>query len=85
MLVTKTVTSLNPLSSDSGFLPCRRLHTSRCSRDFSQQNPEALAYPSTDDFITQFGTVSVSIYRQALAGLSWLSYSPPVVSTGRRV
>ncbi|MEZ6212187.1 MAG: hypothetical protein R3B46_13215 [Phycisphaerales bacterium] len=85
MLITETVTSLGPLSSAPGFLPERCLLAGVSTRDFSQQNPEALAYPSTDGFVSLFGTVSVSIHRQALAGLSWLSYSSPVVSTGRRV
>jgi len=84
MLVTETVTSLGPLSSAPGFLPERRLLAGVSTRDFSRQNPEAPAYPSTDGFVALFGTVSVSIHRQALAGLSWLSSSPPAVSAGRR-
>ena len=79
MLITETVTSLGPLSSAPGFLPERRLLANVSTRDFSRQNPEAPAYPSTDGFVSLFGTVSVSIHRQALAGLSWLSSSPPVV------
>jgi hypothetical protein len=84
MLVTETVTSLDPLSSVRGAIPERRLHACSRTRDFSRQNPEAPAYPSTDGLFTRFGTVSVSIHRQALAGLSWLSSSPPAVSAGRR-
>ena len=84
MLVTETVTSLGPLSSAPGFLPERCLLAGVSTRDFSRQNPEAPAYPSTDGFVALFGTVSVSIHRQALAGLSWLSSSPPAVSAGRR-
>lgn len=52
--------------------------------DFSGENPETSAYPSTDSVVARFGTVSVPIHRQALAGLSWLSFSPPAVSAGRR-
>ncbi len=37
-----------------------------------------------NDDSSQFGTVSDNTYRQALAGLSWLSYFPPDVSSGRR-
>src|SRR3954454_20312718 len=33
---------------------------------------------------SRFGTVSIRIYFQALSRLSWLSFSPPVFSTGRR-
>jgi hypothetical protein len=54
------------------------------SGDFSGENPETSAYPSTDSVVARFGTVSVPTHRQALAGLSWLSFSPPAVSAGRR-
>jgi hypothetical protein len=65
--------------------PWRRLHPDSRPGDFSGENPEASAYPSTDSVVARFGTVSVPTYRQALAGLSWLSFSPPAVSAGRRV
>lgn len=65
--------------------PWRRLHPDSRPGDFSGENPETSAYPSTDSVLAQFGTVSVPTHRQALAGLSWLSFSPPAVSAGRRV
>ena len=65
--------------------PWRRLHPDSRPGDFSGENPETSAYPSTDSVFARFGTVSVPTHRQALAGLSWLSFSPPAVSAGRRV
>jgi hypothetical protein len=64
--------------------PWRRLHPDSRPGDFSGENPETSAYPSTDSVVARFGTVSVPTHRQALAGLSWLSFSPPAVSAGRR-
>lgn len=43
---------------------------------FEGQNAEAPPLP-IDWTLSQFGSVSHAPYRQALAGLSWLSYSPP--------
>lgn len=53
-------------------------------RDFSGSRREAPHYPRARPF-SRFGTVSACTDRQALSGLSWLSYSPPRFSSrGRR-
>ena len=51
--------------------------------DFSVRN-QKLRLP-LDDNSSRFGSVSERTHRQALAGLSWLSFSRPGVSPGTRV
>jgi len=50
-------------------------HSAARRTDFRGQEPEAPPYPSTATLF-QFGSVSECTDRQALSGLSWLSFSP---------
>lgn len=51
--------------------------------DFGGPKVEAPPLPA-DNHLSRFGTVSVATHRQGLPPLSWLSYSSPGISPGRR-
>jgi len=53
---------------------CATLHDHRAALRFQQAEARSARLPIDADF-SRFGTVSVKAYRQALAGLSWLSSS----------
>lgn len=50
---------------------------------FRGHETRSVPLPTSDDD-SRFGTVSIRVYSQALSRLSWLSFSPPGFSPGRR-
>jgi hypothetical protein len=74
-----------PTSTPPLYVPAPRLGIVSARQDVRFLGHETRSVPlSLSDDSSRFGTVSIRIHFQALSRRSWLSFSPPVFSTGRR-
>ena len=74
-----------PTSTSSLYVQASRPGIVSTRQDVRFLGHETRSVPvSMSNDSSRFGTVSIRIHFQALSRLSWLSFSPPVFSTGRR-